>query len=290
MVTCYPGGGAKYVKHLDNPDDNGRKLTLILYLNESWVQGDGGELRLYNEMGGYEDVAPLMNRLVIFWADLIPHEVLPAHTERYAVTLWYYDCSCSEAAAAIQKQLKGEQGVKTPLVDRDYDLGFYQSVEEATEQLCNGGGGFAEIRNFLEASGHDRTMEVCVRKEDQKAQEGNLSSVFWLKGNEEKCQAFSLLRERCGLVHECVSGRITEVDSQVGALDGVQSRTRVMRAPTKAYFSDAEMVRFSDNPDQNGRVLTILYVIGPIGTRLSIIVTSHDTGRPPTLITLSPFP
>lgn len=52
MATCYPGGGAKYIKHVDNPDDNGRRLTLILYLNPAWTAGDGGELRLYLQEGG----------------------------------------------------------------------------------------------------------------------------------------------------------------------------------------------------------------------------------------------
>ena len=31
-----------------------------------------------------------MNRAVLFWADRVPHEVLPASADRYAVTLWYH--------------------------------------------------------------------------------------------------------------------------------------------------------------------------------------------------------
>ena len=46
MLTCYPGGGARYTRHCDNPNQNGRKLTALLYLNESWKDGDGGQLRV----------------------------------------------------------------------------------------------------------------------------------------------------------------------------------------------------------------------------------------------------
>lgn len=45
MCTCYPGSGARYTRHCDNPNQNGRKLTALLYLNESWKGGHGGELK-----------------------------------------------------------------------------------------------------------------------------------------------------------------------------------------------------------------------------------------------------
>ena len=38
MCTCYPGEGARYTRHCDNPNQNGRKLTALLYLNEDWKQ------------------------------------------------------------------------------------------------------------------------------------------------------------------------------------------------------------------------------------------------------------
>ena len=48
MCACYPGGGARYVKHRDAlPYKAGRKLTVIYYLNAHWRPGDGGELRIW---------------------------------------------------------------------------------------------------------------------------------------------------------------------------------------------------------------------------------------------------
>jgi Rps23 Pro-64 3,4-dihydroxylase Tpa1-like proline 4-hydroxylase len=34
-------GGARYTRHVDNPNNNGRKLTAILYLNTTWQPGEG---------------------------------------------------------------------------------------------------------------------------------------------------------------------------------------------------------------------------------------------------------
>ena len=36
MVSCYPGEGTHYVKHIDNPNKDGRCITAIYYLNRNW--------------------------------------------------------------------------------------------------------------------------------------------------------------------------------------------------------------------------------------------------------------
>ena len=68
MVACYPGGGARYVRHCDNSCEsghgercNGRRLTAIIYLNEGWTLLNGGELRLFAPFAP-KGVPPLRSR------------------------------------------------------------------------------------------------------------------------------------------------------------------------------------------------------------------------------------
>ena len=92
MATRYGGDGARYVAHYDNPNRNGRRLTCITYLNPGWTPKDGGALRVKTK-GQIVEIAPLMDRLLLFWSDKrVPHEVMRATgKDRFAVTIWYLD-------------------------------------------------------------------------------------------------------------------------------------------------------------------------------------------------------
>ncbi|XP_051900185.1 egl nine homolog 1 [Pristis pectinata] len=94
MVACYPGHGTGYVRHIDNPNGDGRCVTCIYYLNRDWdVNVHGGLLQIFPEnRSEVANIEPLFDRLLIFWSDRRnPHEVKPAFATRYAITVWYFD-------------------------------------------------------------------------------------------------------------------------------------------------------------------------------------------------------
>ncbi|XP_067830933.1 egl nine homolog 1-like isoform X2 [Heptranchias perlo] len=81
MVACYPGHGTGYVRHIDNPNGDGRCVTCIYYLNRNWdINVHGGLLQIFPEnRSEVANIEPLFDRLLIFWSDRRnPHEVKPA--------------------------------------------------------------------------------------------------------------------------------------------------------------------------------------------------------------------
>ena len=36
MLAMYPGGGSRFARHIDNTTGDGRRLTLLVYLNPLW--------------------------------------------------------------------------------------------------------------------------------------------------------------------------------------------------------------------------------------------------------------
>jgi SM-20-related protein len=97
QVARYPGGGAAYSRHRDAfPAPPGgrpnRRVTAIYYANPGWRPEDGGALRLHVAERSAEraiDVAPVLDRLLVFLSERVEHEVLPARAPRRAVTAWF---------------------------------------------------------------------------------------------------------------------------------------------------------------------------------------------------------
>lgn len=79
----------KYEKHVDQfrGQDN-RVISLLIYLNEDWETGDGGELKIYQQEDNDLIVEPLARRLLMFKSDTVEHEVLQTNTHRRSLTGW----------------------------------------------------------------------------------------------------------------------------------------------------------------------------------------------------------
>ena len=86
-IAKYPVG-SHYNRHLDQfSDRSNRMITVLIYLNENWKEGNGGELKMYSREGE-QLVEPLARRLLLFKSDVIEHEVLTTSVPRYSLTGW----------------------------------------------------------------------------------------------------------------------------------------------------------------------------------------------------------
>lgn len=84
----YPKG-TFYKRHLDQfQQRSNRLISVILYLNKGWEEGDGGELKVFLDGNREETIRPLAKRLVLMRSDLVEHEVLETHRDRYSITGW----------------------------------------------------------------------------------------------------------------------------------------------------------------------------------------------------------
>ncbi len=85
--------GAFYKRHLDAFNaDNPRVVSVVIYLNQVWQPGDGGQLRIWPDRDSRRavlDVSPRAGTLVCFLSERIPHEVLAAQRERFSIAGWF---------------------------------------------------------------------------------------------------------------------------------------------------------------------------------------------------------
>ena len=94
--AIYPEGGF-YKPHLDRHAGSGARIvTVILYLNQHWQPGDGGELKLWTTSGSrdgaFELIEPRLGTMVCFMAGDFWHEVMPAVKPRMSITGWFRRC------------------------------------------------------------------------------------------------------------------------------------------------------------------------------------------------------
>lgn len=83
----YPKG-TFYKRHLDQfKERSNRLISMIIYLNEDWSKGDGGELVIYRD-DEVITVEPLNNRCILFKSHVLEHEVLTSNKDRFSVTGW----------------------------------------------------------------------------------------------------------------------------------------------------------------------------------------------------------
>lgn len=98
--TCYTGindyefhyavyeEGSFYKRHKDQfRNDNNRKFSLISYLNENWLETDGGQLLVYHD-DAIQKISPNSQKAVFFKSDKMEHEVTTATRSRMSVTGW----------------------------------------------------------------------------------------------------------------------------------------------------------------------------------------------------------
>ncbi|KTD22101.1 2OG-Fe(II) oxygenase [Legionella lansingensis] len=81
--------GSFYKKHIDQfTSTNDRRISCVYYLNETWEEAYGGELKLYDKNENLlSSILPVGNRFICFQSDL-PHEVCTTQQTRYSIAGW----------------------------------------------------------------------------------------------------------------------------------------------------------------------------------------------------------
>ncbi|XP_069500552.1 prolyl hydroxylase EGLN2 isoform X2 [Ambystoma mexicanum] len=83
------------------------------YVINGRTKVDGGLLQIFPEgQSMVAKIEPLFDRLLVFWSDRRnPHEVKPAYSTRYAITVWYFDAKERAEAKNKHRLASGQKGV-----------------------------------------------------------------------------------------------------------------------------------------------------------------------------------
>ena len=98
--TCYTGinayefhyavyeEGSYYKRHTDQfKNDGNREYSFINYLNEDWLEEDGGQLLLYQNEE-VQKILPHSQTAVFFRSDEMEHEVATSNRRRMSISGW----------------------------------------------------------------------------------------------------------------------------------------------------------------------------------------------------------
>ncbi|KAF1329184.1 Egl nine 1, partial [Globisporangium splendens] len=94
------GHGGCFPLHFDSYGEDGKCVTAVLYLNDGWQDGDGGEIVLYPFPKQKVVIAPRFGDMVLFSSQQMLHRVMPATMPRYCLTTWTYQSPMTASAAA----------------------------------------------------------------------------------------------------------------------------------------------------------------------------------------------
>jgi hypothetical protein len=97
-IQVVDGSQGAFPFHYDSPGGkkDSRRLTCLLYLNPDWREEDGGVLRLQPFLQAPVDVAPVMDRLVLFYSEQLLHRVSPCNKFRAMFTIWIHGTSMED--------------------------------------------------------------------------------------------------------------------------------------------------------------------------------------------------
>ena len=80
--------GSFYKRHLDQFKNNdSRKYTMIMYLNDEWVENDGGELCIFHT-DHEQQISPMGGKMIFFKSNELEHEVQVTNKPRMSITGW----------------------------------------------------------------------------------------------------------------------------------------------------------------------------------------------------------
>lgn len=81
--------GTAYSRHKDQlRNDYNRKFSMIGYLNNDWLETDGGMLVIHKEDDTTMNIMPTNQKAIFFQSDVLEHEVALAHRPRMSITGW----------------------------------------------------------------------------------------------------------------------------------------------------------------------------------------------------------